>query len=68
MSRYDESVELALMWAHNARSATSKEVATELWQMEREYRAKTAELGDPPNIGNPPAGIVSAGESSRRHQ
>jgi hypothetical protein len=54
MNRYDELLELAHTCARNARSATSKEGATELWSMASEYRAKAAELGEPPNIGDPP--------------
>ena len=40
--------------AHNARIATSKDVADELWRMAKEYQAQAAELGDFPEIGDEP--------------
>jgi hypothetical protein len=57
MTRYAELVDLAHSAAFDAYSATTKEVAAELWRMAREYRAKAGELGNPPNIGDPPSRI-----------
>jgi hypothetical protein len=54
MMTYDEIVELAGLCSHNSRIATSREVATELWRMAREYQAQAAELGAFPEIGDEP--------------
>jgi|SwirhirootsSR3_FD_contig_81_48529_length_760_multi_2_in_0_out_0_2 hypothetical protein len=54
MTRYAELVDLAHSAAFDAYSATTKEVAAELWRRAREYRAKAGELGNPPDIGEPP--------------
>lgn len=58
MHTYREAAELAIMCAYNARSAATRPVAAELWQMAKEYRAEAArldrsrsvELGDPPRL------------------
>jgi hypothetical protein len=52
MLTYDELVELASLCAHNARIATSKDVADELWRMAREYQDQAARLGETPEIGD----------------
>ena len=54
METYDELKELAVMCAYNAWIATSTEVATELWNMAREYQGKAAEIGELPDIGDTP--------------
>jgi hypothetical protein len=56
MRTYSEALELALMSARNARSASNKQVARELWKIAQEYQAKAAKLdnGRLPNIGDPP--------------
>jgi hypothetical protein len=38
----------------NSRITTSREVATELWRMAKEYQAQVAELGAFPEIGDEP--------------
>jgi hypothetical protein len=57
MTRYAELVELARSAAHNAHVAANKRVAIELWRMAQEYQAKAGELGNPPDIGDPPTQI-----------
>jgi hypothetical protein len=57
MTRYAELIELAYSAARNAHSATTKDVATVLWNMAQEYRAKASEFGNPPDIGDPPSRI-----------
>ena len=58
MRTYSEAFELALMSARNARSASTKQVARELWKMAQEYQAEAAaklgngrvlDLGSPPD-------------------
>ena len=58
MTRLD-LVELARICARNAHTATSIDVARELWKMAREYRQKAAGLdsGRLVEIGVPPPGI-----------
>jgi hypothetical protein len=41
-----EAVELAKMCARNARAASEKRVARELWKMAQEYQAEAAKLDD----------------------
>jgi hypothetical protein len=57
MRTYSEALELALMSARNARSASTKKVAGELWKMAKEYQAEAAKLGRMPDLGNPPQGL-----------
>ncbi len=61
MLNYDELVELARLCAHNARIATSREVADELWRMAKEYQAQAAKLDGStvPEIGDDPVGSRS---------
>ena len=54
---YSELVQLAHLCARNARGAGTDEVAATLWDMAEEYRAKAAELGTEPDIGEPPSRI-----------
>jgi hypothetical protein len=54
MMTYDELVELAGLCSPNSRTTTSREVATELWRMAREYQAQAAKLGVLPEIGDEP--------------
>ena len=56
MRTYSEALELALMSARNARSASTKQVARELWKMAQEYQAEVAKLsnGRVPDLGSPP--------------
>ena len=56
MHTYSEALELALMSARNARSASTKQVARELWKMAQEYQADAAKLGNgrAPDLGSPP--------------
>ena len=54
MMSYDELVELAGLCSRNSRITTSKEVATELWRMAREYQTQAAKLGAFPEIGDEP--------------
>jgi hypothetical protein len=57
MHTYSEALELAIMSARNARISTDKRVAQELWKMAQEYQAEAAQLGEMPDIGNPPQGL-----------
>jgi hypothetical protein len=59
MHTYSEASELALMSARNARSASTKQVARELWKMAQEYQAEAAKLGNGrvPDLGSPPDGL-----------
>jgi hypothetical protein len=52
MLTYDELVELARLCARNSRSATSRDVADELWRMAKEYQAQAAKLGGSPALGD----------------
>jgi hypothetical protein len=56
MRTYSEALELALMSAPNARLASNRQAARELWKIAQEYQAEAAKLGDgkPPDIGDPP--------------
>jgi hypothetical protein len=54
---YSEARKLAMMSARNARLASTKQVAQELWKMAQEYQAEAAKLGDAPDIGEPPQGV-----------
>jgi hypothetical protein len=47
------------MSARNARLASNKQVARELWKMAQEYQAEVAKLGTGrvPDLGNPPQGL-----------
>jgi hypothetical protein len=54
MLNYDEPVELAKLCSRNSRITMSREVATELWRMAKEYQAQAAKLGAFPEIGEPP--------------
>jgi hypothetical protein len=54
MLTYDELVELASLCARNARIATSRDVADELWRMAREYQEQAARLGEAPELGDKP--------------
>jgi hypothetical protein len=56
MRTYGESLELAEMCARNARIASDKDVARELWKMAQEYQAEIARLdnGALPELGDPP--------------
>jgi len=57
MHTYTEALELALMSARNAHSASTQKAAQELWKMAQEYQAEAAKLGKMPDIGNPPQGL-----------
>ena len=59
MHTFSEVLELAMMSARNARCASTKQVARELWKIAQEYQAKAAELdnGRLPDLGDPPQGI-----------
>jgi hypothetical protein len=59
MHSYSEVLELAIMSARNARLASTKQVAQELWKIAQEYRAEAAELGEIPDIGEPPQAVGS---------
>jgi hypothetical protein len=57
MHTYSEALELALMSAGNARSASTKQAARELWKIAQEYQAQAAKLGNGrgvPDLGSPP--------------
>ena len=54
MLTYDELVDLARLCSRNSRVTMSREVATELWRMAKEYQAQAAKLGAFPEIGEPP--------------
>lgn len=56
MHDHAELVELAQMCAFNAREATDRRVAEELWKMAVEYQAKAAaaDSARKPDIGPPP--------------
>jgi hypothetical protein len=56
MHTYSEVLELAMMSARNARLASTKQVARELWKIAQEYQAAAAKLdnGRMPDIGEPP--------------
>jgi hypothetical protein len=56
MRTYDKVLELALMSARNARSASTEQAARELWKMAQEYQAEAAKLGNGrvPDLGSPP--------------
>ncbi len=57
----EELAELARICARNARLATSKAVASELWRMAKEYQAKAAKLsgGGQLELGDPPAFLTT---------
>jgi hypothetical protein len=59
MRTYSEAFELAMMCARNARLASTKQVARELWKMAQEYQAEAAKLGNGkvPDLGSPPQGL-----------
>jgi hypothetical protein len=57
MHSYSEVLELAIMSARNARLASTKQVAQELWKIAQEYQAEAAKLGKMPDIGEPPQGV-----------
>ena len=57
MHTYSEVLELAIMSARNARLASTKQAAQELWQIAQEYQAEAAKLGEVPDIGDPPQGL-----------
>jgi hypothetical protein len=59
MRTYSEALELAVMSARNARLASNKQVARELWKMAQEYQAEVAKLGNGgvPDLGNPLQGL-----------
>jgi hypothetical protein len=59
MHTYTEVLELAIMSARNARLASTKQVAQELWKIAQEYQAEAAKLGEMPDIGEPPQGLQS---------
>jgi hypothetical protein len=54
---YRELVQLAHLCARNAHGAGTDEVTSTLWVMAEEYRAPAAELGNEPDIGEPPSRI-----------
>jgi hypothetical protein len=56
MHTYREAAELAQLCARNARLASTKAVALELWRMAQEYQAEAAKLrnGKMPDIGDVP--------------
>lgn len=56
MRTYKEAAELAQICARNARQASTRAVAIELWRMAEEYRAEAARLknGKMPDIGDVP--------------
>ena len=59
MRTHGESLELAEMCARNARIASNKDVARELWKMAQEYQAEVASLvnGALPELGDPPSSM-----------
>jgi hypothetical protein len=57
MHTYSEAFELATMCARNARLASTKQVAQELWKMAQEYQAEAANLGKMPDLGDPPPAL-----------
>jgi hypothetical protein len=59
MHSYSEVLELAIMSARNARLASTKQVAQELWKIAQEYQAEAAKLGEMPDIGEPPQAVGS---------
>jgi hypothetical protein len=60
MPTYDDFVELALICARNAHTATSRDVSAVLRRMAIEHRDKAAKLngGKEPDIGEPPAKLI----------
>jgi hypothetical protein len=56
MRTYDDLAGSARICAHNARIATSNQIAVELWKIAREYQKEAAKLasGKLPDIGAPP--------------
>ena len=57
MHTYSDVLELAIVSARNARLASTKQVAQELWKIAQEYQAEAAKLGEMPDIGDPPQGL-----------
>jgi hypothetical protein len=57
MHTYSEVLELAIMSARNARLASTKQAARELWKIAQEYQAEAAKLGEVPDLGEPPLGV-----------
>jgi hypothetical protein len=59
MRTYYDVFELAVMSARNARHASNKQTARELWKIAQEYQAEAAKLngGTLPDIGDPPQGL-----------
>jgi hypothetical protein len=56
MRTHQEAEELALVCARNARLASTKAAALELWRMALEYQAEAEQLnnGRKPYLGEPP--------------
>jgi hypothetical protein len=56
MQTYDDIAELARICATQARLTTTKDVASALWMMARNYQERAAQLdsGKLPEIGDPP--------------
>lgn len=60
---YNELAGLARMCARQARVSTANDVARQLWNMALEYQQEAANLaeGKPPEIGDPPPGLLASG-------
>jgi hypothetical protein len=60
MHSHAEVVDLARICAFNARAATDRRVAEELWKMALEYQVKAAKMdsGHKPEIGPPPDFLI----------
>ena len=61
MQTYTDFMQLALICARNAHTASSKDVAAVLWRMAVEHRDKAARLngGKAPDLGEPPSSITA---------
>jgi hypothetical protein len=59
MRTFYDVFEVAVISARCARSASTKQVARELWEIAQEYQAEAAKLdsGRMPDIGDPPQGV-----------
>jgi hypothetical protein len=59
MRTYYDVFKLAVMSVRGARSASSQQVARELWKIAQEYQAEAAQLDSDrvPDIGDPPQGV-----------
>ena len=54
MRTHRDAVELAKICAFNARIATTKEIAAELWRLAKQYQAEAGDGSKQPDLGDLP--------------